>query len=337
MNRTGLWLTACTLALCAATGDEVLFKSGDRLTGTVDKVEGGKMTFTSRVAGKLTLNMADIKTFSTDAPVEIAMADGSVIRQPASAAGEGQISVPSGGAQPKSLDLAQIGKINPEKPHWKGTAVAGATVSRGNTESETANVSLEAVRRGETDRITLGGGYLFASQRDNSTRDKSTSADEWFVKGKYDYFFTEKLYGYGNAKYEKDRIAGLDMRVSPGVGVGYQWAERKDFSFLTEGGGTYIYEKYTEAGETCTFMAARLAYQIEKAFNDWVSAFHNLEYLPSLEQTDNFLVNADIGLRAKMTERLLIEAKTQLAYNAQPAQDREKKDFRHSLGIGLTF
>jgi putative salt-induced outer membrane protein YdiY len=338
MNMRGLIAAAVTLSAAFASGDEVLFKSGDRLTGTVEKLEGGKMVFTSKVAGKVTLNVADIKTFSTDAPIEIKLADGSLVQQKALAAGEGEIALPAdGAAQPKPLPLASIDQINPEKPRWKGAVVAGATFARGNTKSDNANVSFDATRRGENDRITLGGGYIFASQRDNSTGDKSTSADEWFLGGKYDYFFTEKFYGYGNVKYEKDRISDLDRRISPGVGVGYQWVERKDLSFFTEGGGSYIYEKYTDPDETRTYMAARLAYQLEMAFNDYVSAFHNLEYLPSLERADTFLVNTDVGLRAKMTERLILEAKSQLAYNSKPAEDREKKDFRHLLGVGWTF
>jgi putative salt-induced outer membrane protein YdiY len=282
--------------------------------------------------------MEDIKTFSTDAPIEIALTDGSVIQQKAEVAAEGEIAVSSdGAAQPKTVAFTSIDKINPDKPHWKGAVVAGATLARGNTESSTANVNVEASRRGENDRITLGGGYFFANQRDNATRDTSTSSDNWFLKGKYDYFFSDQFYGYGNIKYEKDRIANLDKRVSPGIGLGYQWVERKDLSFFTEGGGSYVYERYTEPDETRTFVAARFAYQVEKSFNDYVSAFHNLEYLPSLERADVFLVNTDIGLRAKITERLLIEAKSQLAYNAKPSEGREKKDFRHILGVGWTF
>jgi hypothetical protein len=67
MKNTGFLAALGCLAITTAFGDEVIFKSGDRLSGTVNTVVGGKMTFTSKVAGKLTLNMADIKTFSTDA------------------------------------------------------------------------------------------------------------------------------------------------------------------------------------------------------------------------------------------------------------------------------
>ncbi len=337
MNRVVFAMVGC-LAFTAVQGDEVLFKSGDRLTGTVKAVSDGKMTFESKVAGKLTLNMADIKTFSTDAPIEIKLADGTVVQQKAAAAAEGQIAVqPSGAAQPQTLAFSSISKVNPEKPHWKGAVIAGATIVRGNTESTTANIAADAARRTEHDRITLGAGYYFAKQRDNATGNDSTITDNWFAKGQYDRFLSARFYGYGNLRYEKDRIANLDMRLAPGIGFGYQWTEKTVFNFSTEGGASWIYEKYTEPAETRTYMAGRLAYHLDKAFNDHVKGFHNTEYIPSFERVDTFLINTDVGLRAALTSQLALEAKAQMAYNSQPAEGRDKRDLRYILGAGWTF
>ena len=333
------WMIAAVgcLSVTAVSGDEVLFKSGDRLTGTVKAVAGGKMTFESAVAGPVTLNMADIKTFATDAPVEIVQANGTVVQQKVAAGADGQVAVTGAGAQPQTVALADIAKVNPEKVKWTGVVSAGATMVRGNTENNSASVGVEAARRTDNDRITLGAGYYFAEQRDNATGDHSTSADNWFLKGQYDYFFTEKFYGYGNLKYEKDRIANLDMRVTPGVGVGYQWIESADLNFSTEAGLAYVHEEYTDPDDTRDFMAGRLAYHVDKSFNDHVKAFHNLEYIPSFEDAATFLANTDVGLRAAMTARLSLEAKAQLAYNSQPAEGRDKKDTRYILGIGWNF
>ena len=334
----GWMIVGCFSVLSAAFADEVLFKSGDRLTGTVKSVAGGKMVFDSKVAGALTLNMEDIKTFSTEAPIEIAMADGTLYTQKAVASDDGFVGVaPDGAQQPRSLALADVAKINPDKPAWKGAVIAGATLIRGNTESSSASVTAEAARRTDDDRITLGAGYYFAKQRDNATRDDNLTADNWFAKGQYDYFFTQQFYGYGNLRYEKDRIANLDMRLTPGLGVGYQWVERADLNFDTEAGGTYVYEKYSDPSETRTYMAGRFAYHLDKSFNEHVKGFHNLEYIPSTERLDVYLVNADVGLQAALTARMLLEAKAQMAYNSQPAEDRDKKDIRYILGVGWKF
>jgi putative salt-induced outer membrane protein YdiY len=96
---------------------------------------------------------------------------------------------------------------------------------------------------------------------------------------KYDYFFTRQLYGYAGVKIERDRIADLDLRLTPGAGVGYQWFEGPTFNLSTEAGIAWIYEDYRNAG-TRDEIAGRLAYHV-----DWrpVSAlllFHNFEWLP---------------------------------------------------------
>ena len=338
MRNAGIVTVFACLGIATVFGDEVLFKSGDKLTGTVDSVAGGKMVFTSKVAGKLTLNMADIKTFSTETPIEIALTDGKMLKQKVSVSDEGYVTALAGeGAQPQSIALANVDKVNPEKVKWTGVVSAGATFVRGNTKSDTAALSAEAARRSENDRITLGAGYYSARQRDNDTRKDSTTADNWYLKGQYDYFFTKQFYGYGNMKYEKDRIANLDQRLTPGVGVGYQWIEKPDLNFDTEAGFAYVSEKYTDPDDTREYFAGRLAYHLDKSFNDHVKAFHNVEYIPSFERVDTFLVNADVGMRAAMTARLALEAKAQMAYNSQPSDGRDKKDLRYILGVGWTF
>ncbi len=336
-NRAICFAVLGGLAVLTAMGDEVIFKSGDRLSGTVVKVAGGKMTFTSTVAGAVTLNMADIKTFSTDNPIEIVLADGAVVQQKVGAgAAEGEVAVQAdGAAQP--LALASIVTVNPDKVKWTGIVSAGANLVRGNTKSDTATVSAEAILRRENDRTSLGAGYVYSRQRDNATGDSNTSADNWFIKGQYDYFFSKKMYGYGNVRVEKDKIANLDLRVTPGAGVGYQWIEESSLRFFTECGLSYVYEEYANPSRTEKYLAGRVAYRFDKTLNDAVKAYHTLEYIPSLEDFGTYLVNTDVGVRAAMTARLALDAKIQLAFNSEPAPGRNKKDVRYILGAGWMF
>lgn len=327
----------CVLAF-TVSADEVLFKSGDRLQGTVVKVAGGKMVFASKVAGKVTLNMADIKTFSTDAPITIVLTDGTVVEQQVSvAAAEGQITVAPDTATPQAVAFDAIGTVNPDKVKWTGIVAVGMNFTRGNTKSDTLNVAGDAVRRTVNDRSTAALGYIFTKQRDNNTRDTTTTADKWFVRGQYDYFFSPKFYGYSNLRVEKDRIADLDLRVTPGIGGGYQWIERPDFKFFTEAGLSYVYEKYNNPSVTEKHVAARFAYKAEKTLSDTVLAYHSLEFIPSVEDLDFFLANVDFGLRMALTGRLSLDAKALLAYNSEPAAGRDKKDWQYILGVGWTF
>jgi putative salt-induced outer membrane protein YdiY len=120
--------------------------------------------------------------------------------------------------------------VPPAPSKWTGSLKAGAIITRGNSETENFNINFDATRRTEKHRITTGAGYFFGQQRDPNTGDDNTTVDNWFALGKYDYFFTPKFYGYFQTRVEHDRIAHLDLRVIPGIGVGISGPIRRPSS-----------------------------------------------------------------------------------------------------------
>src|SRR6478672_7599197 len=70
----------CAIFTSLAHADEVVFKNGDRLTGTIKSVDGGKLTIDTKVAGVVTVDMGDVQTFSTDASVQMKLKDKTVMR-----------------------------------------------------------------------------------------------------------------------------------------------------------------------------------------------------------------------------------------------------------------
>ncbi len=321
--------TALTLS-----ADEVFFKSGDKLTGTVKSVSGGKMVFDSKVAGKITLNLDDIRTFTTTESNKFVSKDGSVIVSAvAPSSQDGNVIVAN-----RQLAMSQIDKVNPEPIKWTGKVGASATLIRGNTDSTSVSLGFDAARRSEIFRLSVAGSYFTEEQKNLSTKESHMTADNWYLKGQADWFFTAKNFFYLNAKYERDRIALLDYRFMPGVGYGYQWIERDNFNFSTEAGLTYTKEEYMdEDGEKNDFMTARFAYHLDYTVLSKVKLYHNLEYIPNLEDSGVFLVNADAGVQAPLTARLSLDSKIVYAYNSSPADDRYRTDTRYLVGLSWLF
>ncbi len=337
-RRIALWVCALGAALpLAARADDIVFNNGDRLTGTIKQLADGKLTVQTEVAGEIKIDLKEVKTFSTTHPLEIHLQDGTVLHQSVRTGASGQVTT-AGSPQikPQTLDLGAISAINPPAAHWTGSITASGILTRGNTHSDAFSLNADAVRRGEDDRITLGAGYYFAKSKDPTTGDVATTADNWFLLGKYDYFFSKKLYGYALIRAERDRIADLNLRLSPGVGLGYQWFERDDFHLSTEAGLGWVYENFNNDG-TDNHPSARLAYHVDKKLNDSVTLFHNLEYLPSLERASDFNLNADAGLRAALTKKMFSEIKIEWRYDATPAPGAHKNDVRYMLGVGWQF
>lgn len=326
---------AIGLFVAPARADEVHFKNGDKLTGKIVSAEGSKLKFRSSVAGTVEVDLTDVKTFSSDGPVRLRLDDGTVLRQPVTGAEAGQVAVKPGAIQGQNVPIARIKSINAAET-WTGSLVAGLLITRGNSDTDAYNFGIDAVRRTDLDRITLNGQYLFGRQRDEDTGLKSTSTDNWRAGGKYDYFVSKQLYAFGSLGVEKDRIANLNLRLTPAAGLGYQWVERPDFNVNTEVGGSWVYEDYTGADSTDQF-GLKLAYHMDKRLREGVRAFHNLAFYPSVEKLSDYYLITDAGLRADLTDKFFTEFKVEFKYDATPGPDASRSDLRYILGVGWGF
>jgi putative salt-induced outer membrane protein YdiY len=342
MTRFYLISTLVLLSGAAvALGDEVIFKNGDRLSGTVTSIDGGKLKIKTSVAGEVTVDLNDIQTFSTEAPVQIRLQDASIVREPVVAQGAPATQPAEGPAQvalgERTMPVTDIDRIVP--PHaWTGSVLLNASLTRGNSETTELGIAADAALRRDDelhdDRFTLGAAYNFGEQEVDGVT--STSRDNHFAQLKYDKFFSEKWYGYGVFRYDRDRLAFLDYRLSPGVGAGYQWIETADFNFFTEAGVSYVYEEYSNAGSD-ERVALRLAYRVDKQLNENVSVFHSMEWLPAFDDVGDFNLNADAGIRAKMMANLFSELKVQWQHDSTPAPGADRNDLRFLLGVGWMF
>lgn len=366
-NRPARRLSVALLAtaVCAtsvacpplAHAGEIVFKNGDRLTGTVVSAVGGKLKFKTVAAGEITVDLATVETFSTDAPVDIVLSDGSVLKQkvdrtdlPSTAPVGTTTSAPvntgpavrtSGGIIGEQVvPLSAVSAINPPPPavpKWTGAVKASAEMSRGNSYTDSFDLAFDATRRGEKDRRFVSAGYSFSRGRAGSG-DKNVTEDEWFATAKYDYFLSKKVYLFGLTRIEKDRIADLDFRFAPSAGVGYQFVERPDFNVRGELGAGWLYEDYDGADDAEDHFTARAAYHIDRTTKDGkIKFFHDLEYLPSIERADDFNVNARAGVRFRVTRKFFTEFAVEWQYDATPAPDASKNDAKYKAAIGWEF
>jgi putative salt-induced outer membrane protein YdiY len=333
---------AAALALAGVVrADEILFKNGDRLTGTVKSADGGKIKFKSDLAGDITVDMKDVQTFTTTAPVQIKLQDNSRVNTAVSTKEE----IPKPTTQPtgqvvlngKEVPTTDIKKIIPPSK-WTGSIVANGDIQRGNTHSTDFGLAVDAsLRRDDEnhdDRFGLSGAYNFGNETTNGVQ--STSTDNWFAQAKYDKFLSEKLYAYGIFRADHDRLAQLNYRLSPGAGIGYQWIESAAFNFSTEVGGNWIIEDYDTSGQDQKF-AIRLAYHIDKKLSDKVSVFHNLEWLPAIDDPSDYILNVDAGIKAMMTTNWFSQLKVTWQRDSTPAPGSLKDDTRFLIGIGWQF
>jgi hypothetical protein len=335
------WIALVLLCSAAGAGraDEVRFKNGDRLTGTVVSMAEGKLVFASVLAGKVTLPMGDLETFSTDGPVVIELDDGTRFQQAIQSADAGSFRVRGGGLDGQSFVLARTTRINPEPLVWHGSIAAGARFERGNSVTDRANVDFAARRRTEVDRTTFTAGYRGDRQTDEDAIPEvsTTTERKLFAGGQYDYFFTKKLYGYTRLHAEKDGVAFLDLRLLAGLGVGWQVWELPQRMLSFETGLAWVSENYSDDTEDEDFLALRNAWNYDQGLTDRLRFFHTGEWLPGLESGTGHLVKTTTGLRSSLTDVWFLEAKVLFDWDSEPAEDAERRDVVYLFGAGYSF
>jgi len=336
------WIAALVLcfapaAVIPAKADQIVLTNGDIITGAIDSADGGKLIIVSPFAGRIAVDLANVKTFSTDGPIKIVLTDGTVINQRVTDGSPGSFETAAGGTlAAQSVAIAEIDKINPPPIAWTGSITFNGSLAQGDTYSEQVGLNVDLIRRSVNDQIEAQGQYLFGKQKINGV--ESTSTDQWDIETSYHYFMTKKLFVLGDVRVEKNRIQHLDIRVTPNAGVGYQFVETPDFNANVQGGLAWVYEDYTNIGVPDQNISLRLAYHIDKTlWDERLKAFSDCAYYPSIQNVSDYLILFTAGLRLDLTKHMFSELKTEVDYDSHPAPDSHRTDTQIILGVGWTF
>jgi putative salt-induced outer membrane protein YdiY len=234
-----------------------------------------------------------------------------------------------------------------EKPPetWHGAINVAFESARGNTYKNNASILANLNRRWDEDRVNIDFGYYY-SETGTSKDNRETSTHRWEVEGQHDHFWTEKFYSYENGRYERDDIAGIDFRLRLGLGLGYQWLDGYKtgigkVSFSQELGGAWVRVDYEEKDPSAkdSFATLRYAHHLKynPKWNEELEAFHNLEFLPQVDDWDNQLIKADVGFTTKIIMDFDLLAKIEWDYNSMPSVGRKSSDVRYIVGLGYKW
>lgn len=310
-----------------AHADTVELDNGDRLSGSVVSMDGGKLQLKTAYAGVLTLPWAQVRRLETDAPLRVRLDDGKALdaRLRPGPDGEAALEVDVAGVTATApLALARIAAINPprdpDRTVVNGRASVGGSLTSGNTDTQTLHLDGEVVARNPTQRVTLGGELNQAEQ------DGAETAANWRLGLKYDHFLARKTFLYANTRFDHDNQADLDLRSTVGAGAGRQIFDRDDLKLSVEGGLSLVNEDYGSA-EDQQFPGARAALRYEQAvWGDRLRLFHDSDLLLSLEAIDDYLYQSRTGVRVPMGEKLSVGAQVNVDYDAVPAAGKDTTD-----------
>lgn len=114
--------------------------------------------------------------------------------------------------------------------NWKGEGQIGANIATGNNDSRGFSAGLALSREGVDWTAKL------RAKTDYQRTDQVTSVERYLIEGEPQYQLNERTFGYGLARWEKDRILGFDQRLNISGGLGYKLINGTDMSLSLKGG-----------------------------------------------------------------------------------------------------
>lgn len=207
--------------------------------------------------------------------------------------------------------------------NWHGNVAFGLSLARGNSDTFLMNASALAAREWNQNELKFGvdGQYgLNNWGQSNQTQ----SADSIHGFGDYKRLLTERLYGDVNVDGTHDDLADLRYRLIIGPAIGYYFIKSDATKVNGEIGPSFIDEKL--GSNTLSYVTLRVTEHAEHSFNKGSKIWEQVDYLPQVDDFNNYLVNSEVGAEAALNAHFSLRIVAKDQFNSMPAAGRKEND-----------
>lgn len=209
---------------------------------------------------------------------------------------------------------------------WESGVNAGLNLTRGNSETMLINGGIKADRKGDANEVSLGAEGNYGETE--VVRDGETVTEDNInnAKGyaKYRRLFDDRNYAYLNADILHDEIADIQYRAVVGPGLGRYLLKDDRQTLGVEAGVGYLFEEVSNTNDD--YVVARVAQTYSLQVSQGAKIWESVEYLPRVDDMEQYLINAELGAEAAMTEKVSLRVVVQEKYNSEPAAGKEYND-----------
>jgi putative salt-induced outer membrane protein YdiY len=215
---------------------------------------------------------------------------------------------------------------------------AGLTLNRGNSETTQLTLGADTKRIQDSNEITANAAYTYGqttTRRDDGSEETSTNVDKADAQAQVNHLYTARTYGLFNLSALSDEIARIDYRILAGPGLGHYLVRNDIWTLSSELGAAMLTENVENSSES--YMVLRAAQNFERKLNDHARVWQTLEFLPRAEDVDSYLLNAELGVEARLNGSLSLRVVLQNKYDSTPASDRKNNELTIISGISYAW
>jgi putative salt-induced outer membrane protein YdiY len=323
--------------------DMVTLKDGSIIYGEVVEMGDGLLQIKNAAAGDLIkIKWSEVSRMKITHPIPFHLKEGTVLIGTVEEGEPGTLrfkAEPMAGTQTVPMDSVQ--SVNPliQRPViYVGSLTGGYSQTTGNSHLRNGSLLGELVARSEQLRLTMNGRYVYG---DNANTLIARNARGTI---KLDFFITKRFFWFASAYFENDRFQDLKMRTALSSGPGYQFIDRGDFGGLlkdmtlyAEAGLAYFNEDFQTAGDTNSIRGRSSIKFNWPMLDDRITLYHYDEFYPSLQNTSNFYLTMDNGVRFKIINGFVSSFQVTTRYNNKPAPGTGDTDNLYLITLGYAF
>lgn len=213
---------------------------------------------------------------------------------------------------------------------FEGSAESAMSLTSGNTSVRNFGFATELRYRPEPWEFSLKSSYL------NSSDQSVPIAESFSLNLRGGHRLTERSDIFTEFSYLANRFAGLDNRVMPEVGYGYDWLLADTMQLRTETALGYTFEDRTD--ETLSrYLNARLGFLLAWKLTERLEFSTETSVLPNLESGREWLLRSETELALEAADGFALKFSYRYDYNNAPIPDKSPEDTRTTSSLVIKF
>ncbi len=224
---------------------------------------------------------------------------------------------------------------------WMGKGQFGFLDSHGNSDAESINGKLDLLRYDGAWKNELNVTGLYGKSAG------IVSAERWEVQEQTNYTFSGNLFAFGGLRYEHDLFDGFQYQASLTAGLGYKVLDSVSDKLTAQAGAGYSRlrpETIDKDADGAVISRTPLDAQSEAIGTVSVDYAHTFNKSTVLSNkllvesgTLNTLINDNIALTVKMSEKLALSVGYGIMDNTKPTPPTKKIDTVATVNLVFAF
>lgn len=328
---------SCLLLASSVLADTVEMKNGDRISGTIVLLDGGRLLIKTPYAGTLSLDVKQIVTLDSEREFTVKLEPSNEKRLVHLQPGQpGAVQLAQPGARTQAVAIQDIYRLTPQQQQklvsdllWSGSLHLAADYKRKESDSDKYDLSLASQLRHGRWR------HGFDARYEHETKDDNKKTDRFNGGYGLDYFLTQRWFWKGKGKYTHDRLEDVRRQVTLGSGPGFQFWDNtlgalSASTLLTHNRYSFANDEREHFNSLTTNWDYR-RYFLAKTLELYYQGEVGLPFTPVID----YMLDTEVGIRYKINSWASFSVRTE--WEKIKSRQGDLNDRRYLLGVGVSW